>query len=71
MTTQEDERKVIRCSDVGLATSKPHVNLSKTPCLELDNFILKFEVTTKKKTKKKSLLTSQGKKLTKQTASQK
>lgn len=51
MTTQEDEREAIRCSDVSLATSKSHVNLSKTLCLELDNFILKSEVTKNNKEK--------------------
>ena len=51
MTTQGDEKEAIRCSDVSLATSKSHVNLSKTLCLELDNFILKFEVTIKTRKK--------------------
>jgi len=60
LTTQGDEREVIRCSDVSLATSKPYVNLSKSLCLEVDNFILKFKVTIKTR-----------KKLTKQTTSQK
>lgn len=30
LTTQGDEREVIRRSDVALATSEPDVNLSKT-----------------------------------------
>lgn len=56
--TRRWEREVIRCSDVGLATSKPYVNLSNTLCPELDHCILKAGVTI---TRKKNQLTSQEK----------
>lgn len=57
-TVQGDEREVIRCSDVGLVTSKPQVNLSKTLCLELDHWILKGGLTITNKNQ----VTTQGKK---------